>query len=70
LICRRNQVHTAELLGSSRNVLRAQLKRFDFLPERGRRVPARAESPPLQLEACARVEEAAANHTGVNSWAA
>ncbi|MEY8875688.1 MAG: sigma-54 interaction domain-containing protein [Leptothrix sp. (in: b-proteobacteria)] len=35
--CHHNQVHTADLLGISRNVLRAQLKRFGHLPERGRR---------------------------------
>jgi len=35
--CHRNQVHTAALLGISRNVLRAQLKRFGLLPDRPRR---------------------------------
>ncbi len=30
--CQRNQVHTADLLGISRNVLRTQLKRFGLLP--------------------------------------
>ena len=30
--CQRNQVHTAELLGISRNVLRTQLKQFGLLP--------------------------------------
>ena len=39
--CHRNQVHTAALLGISRNVLRAQLKRFGLLQPRGRPVPAR-----------------------------
>ena len=34
--CHRNQVHTAALLGISRNVLRAQLKRFGLLPDRPR----------------------------------
>jgi sigma-54-specific transcriptional regulator len=29
--CQRNQVHTADLLGISRNVLRTQLKRFGLL---------------------------------------
>jgi transcriptional regulator with PAS, ATPase and Fis domain len=29
--CQRNQVHTADMLGISRNVLRTQLKRFGFL---------------------------------------
>jgi sigma-54-specific transcriptional regulator len=39
--CHRNQVHTAALLGISRNVLRAQLKRFGLLPDRPRqRLPA------------------------------
>ena len=31
--CLRNQVHTAALLGISRNVLRTQLKRFGMLTE-------------------------------------
>lgn len=38
--CHRNQVHTAALLGISRNVLRAQLKRFGLLPDRPRQRPA------------------------------
>ena len=29
--CQRNQVHTADLLGISRNILRTQLKRFGFI---------------------------------------
>jgi sigma-54-specific transcriptional regulator len=32
--CEGNQVHTARRLGISRNVVRAQLKRFDLLPDR------------------------------------
>ena len=32
--CDENQVRTARLLGITRNVLRAQLKRFDLLPDR------------------------------------
>ncbi len=35
--CHQNQVHTAGLLGISRNVLRALLKRFNLLPDRPRR---------------------------------
>ena len=31
--CQRNQVHTAALLGISRNVLRTQLKRFGLLAD-------------------------------------
>jgi DNA-binding NtrC family response regulator len=38
--CQRNQVHTAALLGISRNVLRTQLKRFGLLSE------SKAESTP------------------------
>lgn len=34
--CHGNQVHTARLLGISRNILRAQLKRFGLLASRGR----------------------------------
>jgi len=42
-VCHFNQVHTSELLGISRNVLRTQLKRFGLLPERGaRRLHARS----------------------------
>jgi sigma-54-specific transcriptional regulator len=32
--CEGNQVHTARRLGISRNVVRAQLRRFDLLPDR------------------------------------
>jgi sigma-54-specific transcriptional regulator len=47
--CHRNQVHTAALLGISRNVLRAQLKRFGFLPDRPRQRPAPPALARLQL---------------------
>ncbi|WP_303620998.1 helix-turn-helix domain-containing protein [Methylogaea oryzae] len=30
--CERNQVHTARLLGISRNILRARLQRYGLLP--------------------------------------
>lgn len=33
--CKHNQVHTAALLGISRNVMRTLLKRYGFLPESG-----------------------------------
>jgi sigma-54-specific transcriptional regulator len=42
--CHRNQVHSAGLLGITRNVLRAQLKRFGMLSERGRRLPGHHEA--------------------------
>jgi sigma-54-specific transcriptional regulator len=47
--CHRNQVHTAALLGISRNVLRAQLKRFGLLPDRPRQRPAPPALARLQL---------------------
>ncbi len=53
--CHHNQVHTAALLGITRNVLRTQLKRLGLLP------PARAvtpqighePAPPLRIHAAA-----------------
>ncbi|MEX8518295.1 MAG: sigma-54 interaction domain-containing protein [Leptothrix sp. (in: b-proteobacteria)] len=70
--CHQNQVHTADLLGISRNVLRAQLKRFGFLPERGRRgsMLQGALGSSLHLQPYALAEEAAADQQGINSWAA
>ena len=43
--CHHNQVHTAALLGITRNVLRTHLKRLDMLP------PARAGAPRVSHEA-------------------
>jgi sigma-54-specific transcriptional regulator len=64
--CHQNQVHTAGLLGISRNVLRAQLKRFGFLPERGRRGALGAM---LHLQPHARADEAADHHEEVRQLA-
>ncbi|WP_298236194.1 helix-turn-helix domain-containing protein, partial [uncultured Azohydromonas sp.] len=56
--CHRNQVHTAALLGISRNVLRAQLKRFGLLPDRPRRRPAAGQGlPRLSFDAGAQPDE-------------
>jgi hypothetical protein len=70
--CHGNQVHSAELLGISRNVLRAQLKRFGLLPKRGRRTaPSRERAAQnLQLEPCRPPEDSSNLPEGVISWAA
>jgi sigma-54-specific transcriptional regulator len=47
--CHDNQVHTAELLGISRNVLRAQLKRFGLLQDRVRRATSNSLSVEPEL---------------------
>jgi sigma-54-specific transcriptional regulator len=68
--CHRNQVHTASLLGISRNVLRAQLKRFGFLPERGRRgtaLPLHAAVEPVLPATYTPADE---THERIRSWAA
>lgn len=52
--CHRNQVHTAGLLGITRNVLRTHLKRFGLLPERAR---ARSSGMPM---AASSLDESAA----------
>jgi sigma-54 dependent transcriptional regulator len=44
--CHRNQVHTAALLGITRKVLRAQLKRFGLLPDRSRQAANEANAFP------------------------
>ena len=61
--CHHNQVHTAALLGITRNVLRTHLKRLDMLP------PARASVPRIAHEA---VHEAVhePNHQDVRIHAA
>ncbi len=44
-LCSRNQVHTADLLGLSRNVLRTQLKRFGLLSSTPRPLPRLERNP-------------------------
>jgi sigma-54-specific transcriptional regulator len=55
--CHRNQVHTAALLGITRNVLRAQLKRFGLLPERGRQAANEAGALSDTLDAALAIAE-------------
>jgi len=70
--CHRNQVHTAGLLGITRNVLRAQLKRFGLLPERGRRgrPSASTAAPAPHGEEDGRADDAFEVDGDTVSWAA
>jgi sigma-54-specific transcriptional regulator len=71
--CHRNQVHTAELLGISRNVLRSQLKRFGLLPDRGRADAARPRAAQFNTPSASGhddLSDVLDDDLGATSWAA